>query len=137
VRNDREVNKFEWFDRNSFTDAMLEKHQSKSLRSVTDFRIVKQHINNAVKARKITAVSRRLREFAERPELGVEHLSIESAQTSASARKIAKSATDLNATIADLEVDQFVGEESMWTQLLQLSDTIRKKLQEAGWRLDK
>lgn len=136
VRNDREVNKFEWFERNAFTDAMLEKHRSKNLRSVTDFRVVKQHINNAVKAKKVASVSRRLREFAERPELGVDHLSIESAQTSASARRIAKSAVDLRETISDIDVDQFVGEEAMWRQLLHLSETIRIKLREAGWRLD-
>src|ERR1017187_4140015 len=52
VRNDREVNKFAWFDRDTFTDDMLKKSKEKGIKSVTDFRIVKQYINNAVKAKK-------------------------------------------------------------------------------------
>ena len=59
VRNDREVNKFSWFDKNEFTDAMLKKQEAKGLRSVTDFRTVKQYINNAVKAKRIPTIQKR------------------------------------------------------------------------------
>lgn len=135
VRNDREVNKFDWFQRDKFTDAMLERHQTKNLRSVTDFRIVKQHINNAVKAKRVASVSRKLREFTQNPALPVDHLSIESAQTSASARKMLKSASLLHESIDAIEVDQYIGEDAMWNKLLDLSELIRTKLREAGWRV--
>ena len=52
VRNDREVRKFSWFNKDKFTDDMLRKFKQKGIKAVTDFRIVKQHINNAVKAKK-------------------------------------------------------------------------------------
>ena len=53
VRNDREVEKFSWFNKDKFTDDMLKKVEQKGIKAVTDFRIVKQYINNAVKAKKI------------------------------------------------------------------------------------
>ena len=52
VRNDREVRKFPWFNKDQFTDDMLRKVEERGIKAVTDFRIVKQYINNAVKARK-------------------------------------------------------------------------------------
>jgi ParB family transcriptional regulator, chromosome partitioning protein len=136
VRNDREVNKFEWFKKDKFTDAMLQKVEAKGLRSVTDFRVVKQHINNAVKAHKTATVSRRLREFAERPELTADHLGIESAKTSASARKLSKAASELSVLVNEIDVDFFVGEEAMWEQLEALARLIRVKLKDVGRRLD-
>ena len=46
VRNDREVKTFSWFDKDEFTDQMLIKLAAKGLKSVTEFRIIKQHITN-------------------------------------------------------------------------------------------
>lgn len=115
---------------------MLKKSAAKGLRAVTEFRAIKQHINNAVKANKKAAISRRLREFTEQPELTVDHLSIESAITTASARKLTKSASALYALVNDIDVDLFVGEQDMWEQLETLSRLIRRKLTDAGWRLD-
>jgi ParB/RepB/Spo0J family partition protein len=60
VRNDREVKKFSWFKKDKFTDDMLRKFEEKGIKSVTDFRIVKQYINNAVKAKKTSTISKRL-----------------------------------------------------------------------------
>lgn len=136
VRNDREVNKFDWFKKDRFTDAMLAKVEAKGLRSVTEFRAVKQHINHAVKAKKTTTVSKRLREFAEHPEFTADHLSIESAETSASARKLTKAASDLCVMVNDIDVDLFVGEERLWEHLESLSRVIRAKLKSVGRRLD-
>src|SRR5579859_2588384 len=51
VRNDREVKKFTWFKKDQFTDDMLRKVEEKGIKAVTDFRIVKQYINNAVKVK--------------------------------------------------------------------------------------
>jgi ParB/RepB/Spo0J family partition protein len=42
VRNDREVTKFDWFNKDRFTDQMLEKFDQGGIRAVTDFRTVKQ-----------------------------------------------------------------------------------------------
>jgi ParB family chromosome partitioning protein len=136
VRNDRFVNRLEWYDRNNFTDAMLEKIEAGGLKSVTDFRKVKQHINNAVKANKNVAIARRLREFAQDPELTTDHLDIDSARIATGARKMIAAVEKLHAQIDSIELEEYVGENEMWEGLKKLSELIRKRLRALGWRLD-
>jgi ParB family chromosome partitioning protein len=134
VRNDREVNKFQWFDKNKFTDAMIQKMSVGGLKSVTDFRIVKQHINNAVKARKIPVLSKRLHEFAQNPEFTPDHLNIESAKIAANAKKILRSVNTLYEQINDIDTEQYYGEEALWSKLESLSRLVQKKLKDLGRR---
>jgi ParB family transcriptional regulator, chromosome partitioning protein len=134
VRNDREVGKFSWFKKDKFTDDMLRKVEQKGIKSVTDFRVVKQYINNAVKAKKTPAISKRLQEFAERPSLTPDHLNIESAKVEAEARKLLKSVDGLYAQISAIDVDQYYGEEAMWDRLESLAQLIRDKLKAMGRR---
>jgi ParB family transcriptional regulator, chromosome partitioning protein len=134
VRNDRAVRKFPWFNKDQFTDAMLEKIDAKGIKSVTDFRIVKQHINNAVNANKTATISKRLQEFAAQPSLTPDHLNIESAQVVAEAKKILKSAESLYAQINDIDIEEFYGEEAMWKHLESLAHLIRQKLKALGRR---
>jgi ParB family transcriptional regulator, chromosome partitioning protein len=134
VRNDREVGKFTWFKKDKFTDDMLRKVEQKGIRSVTDFRIVKQYINNAVKAKKLPAISRRLQEFAEHPSLTPDHLNIESAKVEAEARKLLKSVESLYAQISAIDVDQYYGEEAMGERLESLAHLIQEKLKAMGRR---
>lgn len=134
VRTDREVSKFDWFNKDKFTDNMLDKFEQGGIKAVTDFRTVKQYINNAVKAKKTAAISKRLREFAEQPKLMPGHLNIESAQIAAEAKKILKSTGALYSQINDIDIDDFFGEEDMWAQLESLSNLIREKLKALGRR---
>lgn len=136
VRNDRSVNKFEWFKRNPFTDAMLRKIQAKGLKAVTDFRIVKQYINNAAKAGKTQTISKRLREFAATPKLTPEHLDIESAAIASEARTMVTIIDKLYVQINDIDIDNFYGEEIMWSRLENLVKLIRSKLRTLGRRAD-
>ena len=137
VRNDREVNKFTWFNKDKFTDEMLKKQQAKGIKAVTDFRIVKQYINNAVKAKKTEAISKRLQEFAAQPSLTPDHLNIESAKVAAEAKKVLKSADSLYAQINDIDVNEYYGEEAMWSRLESLAQLIREKLRALGRREDR
>jgi len=137
VRNDREVNKFSWFNKDKFTDDMLKKVEEKGIKAVTDFRIVKQHINNAVKVRKTAAISKRLQEFAAQPSLTPDHLNIESAKVAAEAKKLLKTVENLYAQINDIDVDEYYGEEAMWTRLESLAQLIREKLKALGRRVEK
>jgi hypothetical protein len=136
VRNDREVNKFSWFKKDKFTDDMLRKVEAKGIKAVTDFRIVKQHINNAVKARKVLPISKRLQEFADQPSLTPDHLNIESAMVAAEAKKILKSVEGLYAQINAIDVDQYYGEEALWDRLESLAQLIREKLRSLGRRAE-
>ncbi len=87
VATDRTVKSFAWFSRDKFTQRMLEKYLSPagSIKAVTDFRLIKQHINNARKAGKARSIDRRLRQFQDDDELPISHLSIPSASVAATA----------------------------------------------------
>lgn len=134
VRNDREVNRFDWFDKNKFTDSMIKKMSSGGLKSVTDFRIVKQHINNAVKANKTNTLSKRLLEFSLNPTFTPDHLNIDSAKVTANAKKILKSVTTLYEQVEAIDVDEYYGEEDLWSKLDSLSRLVQLKLKNLGRR---
>jgi len=134
VRTDREVRKFAWYDKDEFTDAMILKVEEKGIKAVTDFRIVKQYINNAVKANKTPVISKRLQEFAAQPRLTPDHLNIESAKVAAAAKKILKSVNELYAQVNSIDVNEYYGQEAMWSRLESLSQLIRAKLSALGRR---
>lgn len=136
VRNDRLVNKMEWFKRDAFTKRMLDKYLARSgaIKSVTDFRIMKQHINNARKANRVRVITRRLREFTESDDLGLEHLVIASADASATARRVTKALSALVEQVRAMDVQELYGEEEMWKLMESLVRLIERKLEAAGRR---
>ncbi|HEY1679981.1 MAG TPA: ParB N-terminal domain-containing protein [Candidatus Sulfotelmatobacter sp.] len=134
VRNDRAVNKFLWFKKDKFTDDMLKKFVAGGIKSVTDFRIVKQYVSNAVKANKFSAISKRLEQFADQPELTPDHLNIESAAASATAKKLLSSANTLYEQIDSLDIEDYFGEKALWKRLSLLAKLIQEKLKNLGWR---
>lgn len=134
VRNDRIVNKFTWFKKVPFTDAMIKKKVAGGMKAVTDFRTIKQHISNASKANKVDELSKRFREFTHEPMLTVNHLEIEGVGVSAQVKRMAKDIVKLRQVISGLEVDQFFGEESLWEELESLAAVIKSKMKELGRR---
>jgi ParB family transcriptional regulator, chromosome partitioning protein len=135
VLTDRVVNRMDWFSKNVFTQRMLEKYQKRAgLKSVLEFRLMKQYINNARDANKESVISKRLKEFMEDDTLTLDHLIIPSADVSASARKLLKSITKVETAIHDFSVQEFYGEEELWLSLERLLKLIRAKLRAAGRR---
>ena len=134
VRNDRVVNKFTWFKKVPFTDAMIKKKVVGGMKSVTEFRTIKQHISNANKANKVDVLSKRFREFTDEPSLSVNHLEIEGVGVSAQVKRMTKDILKLRQVILGLEVDQFYGEESLWEELESLAAVIKSKVKELGRR---
>jgi len=135
VRNDRLVKSFDWYKPDRFTKQMLNRYQEKRLRSVTDFRKIKQAINQARVANKDQEISKRLKKFAEDVSLDIDYLEISSATISSEARDMTKQAGKLLDTLNQIEVDSYVGEEEFWNSLHELSKSIQKKLLEAGRRI--
>jgi ParB family transcriptional regulator, chromosome partitioning protein len=135
VRNDRFVKGFDWFSPDKFTEAMLQRYHNRRLTSVTDFRTVKQHINNAKRAHKDKTISDRLRQFMDDDTLPVSHLEIVPATALAGARSLDKKLTAILDDIKSLDVDSCIGEEQLWDTLESLLKVIRSKLQEAGRRI--
>ena len=93
-----------------------------------------RYINNAVKAKKLSVISRRLEEFAAQPSLTPDHLNIESAKVAAEAKKLLKSSERLYAQISAIDIDEYFGEEAMWERLESLAQLIREKLRMLGRR---
>jgi ParB/RepB/Spo0J family partition protein len=137
ILHDRDVARFDWFHKDNFTRRMLKKYSSPSsdLKAVTDFRMIKQHINNARRGRKLVQMSRRLREYASDDELPMQHLSIESAEVTAATNRLLKDIERLNGELAGIDVEKYYGEEKLWQALARLLHVIRKKLVEADRRV--
>jgi ParB family transcriptional regulator, chromosome partitioning protein len=135
VRHDRVVQKFDWFKPVRFTDQMIDKMEAKALRSVTDFRLVKQHINNAVKANKVQTISKRLQDFAENPRATVDVLEVQTAKSHALARTLTKDVRNLLEQMEEVDVEQMYGEKEMWDLMEELMERLRSLLLKADRRL--
>lgn len=135
VLHDRTVRRFKWFKPEKFTSQMIQKVEAKGLRSVTDFRMVKQHINNAVKANREQTISRRLQEFAEKPQARVDVLEVETAQSHALARTVIKDTRKLMNGLEEIDVQQMYGEKEMWDLMEELVRRLRSLLLKADRRL--
>lgn len=135
VRHDRNVSGFEWFKPVRFTDQMIAKMEVKGLKAVTDFRVVKQHINNAVKAGRTKAISSRLKAFAEDPKATVETLAVEAAESHKLARDITRDVNKLLDQLDEIDVDLMYGEKDMWDSMEKLMERIKTVLLKTDRRL--
>jgi ParB family chromosome partitioning protein len=135
VRHDRNVNRFDWFKPVKFTDQMIEKFEKKGLKSVTDFRIVKQHINNAVKANRIATISSKLQEFAANPTATVDSLEVRAAESHALARNVTRDVGKLFTQLEDIDVASVYGEKDMWDSMERLMLRLKELLLKADRRL--
>ncbi len=135
--HDRVVAKLPGYSRPTLTRKMLEKYQNPAggIKAVTDFRKAKQHIGNARKAGKLSALTPRLKEFVEKVELTTDYLLVPAADVSAQARSLHAKVQKLEEEIKDLDVEAYVGEEELWTALESLLRSIRKCLDAAGRRM--
>ena len=134
VLRDRNVRRMTWFRPEKFTSQMLKRYSDHRLKSVTDFRKVKQHINNAVKAGKTKVITERLREFAEQPSLPVEHLAVQAAAVTAKVRVITTAVSKLEQMLRNLNPTDYYAEEGLWSRLEALLELIRVKLAEVERR---
>jgi ParB family transcriptional regulator, chromosome partitioning protein len=137
VLNDKFVKKQKWYSKETFTKHMLDKYQNGNgaIKSVTDFRNVKQYINNAIKANKEPSLANKLKEFVYDKSISVDYLKISEAAISASARKIINDISKIEDSLNALDVASYYGEELLWSRLEKLVFVIQKLLQSAGRRM--
>ncbi len=135
--HDRVVTKMPGYSRIRLTRKMLEKYQNPNggIKAVTDFRKAKQHIANARRAGKASAISRKIKEFVENVDFTPDHLLIPSADVSAQARSLYSKVQKLQEELTDLDAEAYVGEEDLWSALEALLHSIRKCLSAAGRRV--
>jgi ParB/RepB/Spo0J family partition protein len=137
VLNDRVVKGMEWFSRDRFIRRMLERYQDPNtdLKSVTDFRVMKQHINNARKANKVSELSKRLREYTQDSSVQMEHLEIKAADIKAHVRTLRRQIEKIKVMLRQIEVDEYYGENRLWDSLEELFEVIRNLLRAADRRI--
>jgi ParB-like chromosome segregation protein Spo0J len=136
VIHDRDVVKFEWFSQKKFIKQMLDKYlvEPRTLKAVTDFRLIKQHITNARRIRAEKVFSGRLKKFAEERETPLEYLEIDEANVRADAKAIVKKLNAIEEIINDLDTEKYYGEEELWNSIKQLIKILEEKLQKANKR---
>ncbi len=136
VIHDRDVSEFEWFSRNKFIREMLSKYlkEPRTIKAVTDFRLIKQHITNARRIGAVRKFSGRLRRFAEVHETPVTDLEIQEASIHAEAKTIVKKVDALESLFSNLDVEMYYGEEKLWKSISRLVEVLEKRLQEANKR---
>jgi ParB/RepB/Spo0J family partition protein len=136
VLADRSLKAMDWFSRSQFIRRMLEKYQNpeSDLKAVTDFRIMKQHINNARKAGKLRELSKRLKEYVQNDAVPMSHLEIKAASVSASVRALLRNIGKIEADLTSLDVQAYYGEEDLWRALEKLLQVIRSVLAAADRR---
>lgn len=136
VIHDKDVSNFDWFSRNRFIRQMLSKYldEPRTIKAVTDFRLVKQHITNARRIHALRKLSTRLRRFAEAHDTPVKDLEIEEANIHAEAGGMVRKVDALEQLFANLDVETFYGEEELWASVSRLVDLLTNKLREADKR---
>lgn len=136
VIHDRDVEHFEWFRRNEFTRQMLSKYLNdpRTIKAVTDFRLIKQYITNARRIGALVEFSERLKHFASTHEAPISHLEMEEATIHAEAKTVTARVEALEQLIRELDVQKFYGEEDLWRSLTRLIETLTSKLREADKR---
>lgn len=136
VVHDRDVTSLNWFSENRFVDQMLVKYQKepRTIKAVTDFRLVKQHIVNARRIKKIGDFSKKLKTFAEEPSRTIDTLEIQAASVHAQAKTIVKKIGSLEKLLEDLNTDQYYGEEALWGAVKRLILVLERKLSQADKR---
>jgi len=136
VIHDREVRAFAWFKEKPVIKKLIQKYQdpSKTIKSVTDFRLVKQHITNAKRANQLKRLSSKLERFVEDVATPISHLEIQSAAIHAEAKALTKKIVVLEELVLEIDVEEFYGEEDMWLALARLETAVGNKLRAAGKR---
>ncbi len=133
---DKTVKKMEWYSKNKFIDSMLLRYlKREGIKSVTDFRLMKQYISNAVKIGKEKEITKRLKAFFEDPKLSLEYLRIEEADFTATLKKTLSDLQKTADSIENLNTEEYYGEEELWDILERMFKVIRQKLQDAGRRI--
>ena len=137
VITDRDLKKMSWFRRDRFIDQMLGKYliSPKIIKSVTDFRLMKQHMSNARKAGKLNQLSSRLRRFAEDREVSIESLELREAKIHAAASKLVRDVVRIKTAINQIDIETYYGEEELWNALIALMELLRQKLVQADKRI--
>jgi hypothetical protein len=137
VVNDVSVRKANWFDKNHFIDRFLHKYQNRlsGIKSVTDFRKIKQYLTAARAANQEKLVLEKLKKLLDDDQRDISSLEIDVAQIRKAAKKFTRDLQKLQTSLKAIDANDYLGEEEFWEELENLFDLIKKKLAEADRRI--
>lgn len=136
IVNDRSVRAASWYNRDRFIDQMLDKYENRKsgIKSITDFRAIKQHLTNAAKVRQSAKVLTRLKEFMTNDDLTIEHLEIGTATIHKIATRLVRGVDKLMVDLNKVDPNDFYGEEELWSKLETMLTLLQRKLRQADRR---
>jgi ParB family transcriptional regulator, chromosome partitioning protein len=136
IINDRTVKKSRKFKARQLTEVFIEKYESRSsgIKSVTDFRRIKQSLTTARVSNHEAEALKRFEEYVSSETKDISHLEIDTAQIHREATQLTKAVHSLKIQISEIKTDSFSGEEELWKELEALLTVIRKVLQRADRR---
>lgn len=137
VITDRSLRSQQWFNKRQVIDRMLEKFQERKsgFKSVTDFRKIKQSLTSARKTGHAQEAANRVRRFVTDDSFTLDQVTVPSAAQTKKVADLTKQIDQLSDGLKAIEVEDYVGEESIWTGLERLLELIKLKLKSAGRRL--
>jgi len=128
VLYDRRVKRMGWYRKDVFISQMLRRYQNGRLRSVTDFRKIKQYIANAERADQLDVFGGRLREYAANEDIDLDYLELPAAIATAKVKQLNRAVDAIRETLDSIDLEEVYGEEELWENLRDLSMVIRQKL---------
>ncbi len=133
---DRNVKAMDWYSKRPFIESMLFKYLGKNgIKSVTDFRLLKQYVSNAFHIGKGAMIDRRLNEFVRDHSLRLDYLNLEGAELAKTLKRTLANVQKFETSIKDIDVNEMYGSEDLWDALEKIVVTIRQKLRQAGRRV--
>jgi ParB family transcriptional regulator, chromosome partitioning protein len=133
---DRNIKEMKWYSKKPFIENMLRKYLTKKgIRSVTDFRLLKQYVTNAFHIGNGNLIARRLEEFSKDDSLTLDYLNLEGAELAKTLKRTLTNVHKFETSIKEIDVQEMYGSEELWDALEQIVETIRQKLRQAGRRV--
>ena len=137
IVNDRTVKKSKKFKTAELIQTFVDKYdlRQSGIKSVTDFRKIKQSLTAARASDHEAESLRRFEEYVGSSDKGIEHLEIDLAQIHREASKLTKTVDQLRDTLLIVKVEVFSGEEELWVALEKLARVVDATLRAADRRL--
>lgn len=134
---DRNIKAMSWYSKKPFIESMLYKYlNKKGIRSVTDFRMLKQYVTNAFHIGKGSMIERRLFAFVQDHSLTLDTLNLEGAELAKTLKRTLLDVQRFDASLKEIDVQEMYGSEELWDALERIVETIRHKLLQAGRRFN-
>jgi ParB/RepB/Spo0J family partition protein len=136
IVTDRAVVSASWYNRDKIIQIFLRKYSEKlsGFKSITDFRVIKQHMSAAKAAGRTDELLGLFSEFLHRDDMVIDELEIDTARFHRQASVLVRSIVRIYDDLRGLKAENYLGEEELWSHLEKVAQLIQRKLAEADRR---